>query len=265
MPRVLVVQRDLDVEGVERAVAPDGETALGLLSHDDFDALVVDLSLPPLDGWCVLAAAGRRADRPRVIAAYGADARDGARARCLGADVYRPDWEATAAAVAALVGATSGNQTARASVEPRMTTTPKDQLPQTDDEWQARLTPQQFEVTRRAGTERAFTGEYWNCHDEGTYECVCCGAPLFTSDTKFESGTGWPSFYAPVGDDAIEEKRDASHGMIRTEARCANCGAHLGHVFNDGPRPTGLRYCMNSASLALDKPEVQNDTASSSS
>jgi peptide-methionine (R)-S-oxide reductase len=132
---------------------------------------------------------------------------------------------------------------------------PSDRLPTTDAEWRERLTKTQFEVARKAGTERAFTGEYWNCHDDGTYVCVCCDAPLFSSDTKFESGTGWPSFSAPVEGDAVEEDVDQSHGMVRTEARCRNCGAHLGHVFPDGPRPTGLRYCMNSASLKLDKRE----------
>ena len=131
--------------------------------------------------------------------------------------------------------------------------TPPDQLPQTDDEWRARLTPTQFEVARQAGTERAFTGEYWDCHEDGTYVCVCCDAPLFSSDTKFESGTGWPSFFRAASDDAVEEVSDHGHGMTRTEARCSNCGAHLGHVFPDGPRPTGLRYCMNSASLRLDQ------------
>ena len=134
-----------------------------------------------------------------------------------------------------------------------MTTTPREQLPRTEDEWRERLTPEQFDVTRRAGTERAFTGEYWDCHDNGTYECVCCGQPLFSSDTKYESGTGWPSFFQAIDSGAVEEDVDTSHGMVRTEARCSNCGAHLGHVFPDGPRPTGVRYCMNSASLRLDK------------
>jgi peptide-methionine (R)-S-oxide reductase len=131
----------------------------------------------------------------------------------------------------------------------------KDQLPTTDDEWRARLTKQQFEVARKAGTERAFTGEYWDCHDDGTYVCVCCGEPLFSSETKFDSGTGWPSFYEPIDNSKVEEESDRSYGMVRTEAKCQNCGAHLGHVFPDGPRPTGLRYCMNSASLKLEKNE----------
>ncbi len=132
---------------------------------------------------------------------------------------------------------------------------PRDQLPQSDDEWRARLTPEQFAITRQAGTERAFTGEYWDCHEDGTYVCVCCDAPLFSSGTKFESGSGWPSFFQALTTDAVEEAHDTSHGMVRTEARCGNCGAHLGHVFPDGPRPTGLRYCMNSASLRLDRSE----------
>ena len=134
-----------------------------------------------------------------------------------------------------------------------MTTVPREQLPQTDAEWRERLTPEQYEVARQAGTERAFTGEYWDCHDDGVYQCVCCGTPLFSSDTKFESGTGWPSFFQALDTGAVTELVDASHGMVRTEARCANCGAHLGHVFPDGPRPTGQRYCMNSASLRLER------------
>jgi len=134
-----------------------------------------------------------------------------------------------------------------------MATVPREDLPRSDDEWRQRLTPEQYEVARKAGTERAFTGEYWDCHDDGVYECVCCGAPLFSSDTKFESGTGWPSFFQALDAGAVAELVDTSHGMVRTEARCANCGAHLGHVFPDGPRPTGQRYCMNSASLRLER------------
>ena len=130
-----------------------------------------------------------------------------------------------------------------------------DQLPKTDAEWREKLTPEQFEVARKAGTERAFSGEYWDCHDDGVYECVCCGEPLFSSDAKFESGTGWPSFFQALAPEAVEEDTDTSHGMVRTEARCRNCGAHLGHVFPDGPRPTGQRYCMNSASLRLQRKE----------
>jgi peptide-methionine (R)-S-oxide reductase len=116
-----------------------------------------------------------------------------------------------------------------------------------------RLTPEQFHVTQEAGTERAFTGEYWDCHDDGTYRCIVCDEPLFSSDTKYESGTGWPSFWQPIDDDAVATETDASNGMVRTEVVCGNCGAHLGHVFPDGPQPTGARFCMNSASLRLDR------------
>jgi peptide-methionine (R)-S-oxide reductase len=126
-----------------------------------------------------------------------------------------------------------------------------DKVAKTEQEWKEQLSPEQYQVTRQCGTERAFTGKYWNTKEKGTYNCVCCGEPLFTSDTKFDSGTGWPSFFEPAQEGAVATITDKSDGMVRTEARCAKCDAHLGHVFEDSPTPTGLRYCMNSASLDL--------------
>lgn len=125
-------------------------------------------------------------------------------------------------------------------------------LPQTEDEWRKALTSEQYAVLRQKGTERPFTGKYVNCHDDGVYRCAACGAELFDSKTKFESHSGWPSFYEPVNQENVELVRDMSHGMVRTEVVCKRCGGHLGHVFDDGPQPTGERYCINSASLELD-------------
>jgi len=122
-----------------------------------------------------------------------------------------------------------------------------------DEEWKKILTSEQFDVCRKKGTEQSFTGIYWDTKDEGTYNCTCCAAKLFSSDTKFDSGTGWPSFFKPVNEESIEYVEDRNFGMTRVEVNCKNCGAHLGHVFDDGPKPTNLRYCINSVSLDLDK------------
>ena len=123
----------------------------------------------------------------------------------------------------------------------------------TEDEWKQQLSPISFEVTRHAGTERAFTGDTWDNHEKGIFRCICCDTALFSSDTKFESGTGWPSFWEPIAKENVKETRDSSFGFIRTAVSCADCDAHLGHVFDDGPRPTGLRYCMNSAAMKFVK------------
>jgi peptide-methionine (R)-S-oxide reductase len=134
---------------------------------------------------------------------------------------------------------------AEASAEPKRSYP----VTKSKEDWKKQLTPEQYNVLREAGTERAFTGKYWNNHEAGSYRCAGCAQELFTSETKFDSGTGWPSFYQPAKKEHVEEHRDSAYGMVRTEVRCSRCGGHLGHVFDDGPKPTGLRYCINSAAL----------------
>ena len=155
-------------------------------------------------------------------------------------------------AAGALLVARPQSPSKGAPMSPASTAAPldrPDRIVKTDAEWKKILTPEQYTVTRKKGTERAFTGPNWDNHAKGTYVCVCCDLPLFDSETKFDSGTGWPSFWRPIGPDAVREVSDRSFFMVVTEVQCARCGAHLGHVFDDGPKPTGLRYCMNGTAM----------------
>jgi peptide-methionine (R)-S-oxide reductase len=165
----------------------------------------------------------------------------------------RAHWLAAALALLAAVAACG----AAKRPEPRPASPPKettmDTVTKSDEEWRKELTPEQYYVLREKGTERAFTGKYWNHKGKGVYRCAACAAVLFISDTKFDSGCGWPSFWKPLAEGTVKETPDTSHGMVRTEITCARCGGHLGHVFDDGPKPTGLRYCINSAALKFEE------------